>query len=116
MFEKDETYLPVTMQQFEDLTNEILLELNKLTAPNALGPDYAASIIMEAIRALDRTKALISKKALFDSSVNLISRHVTFFAIEQIKERQKAQQEAVNAPTPETAPTLAAVPDLASES
>jgi hypothetical protein len=93
-FAEDMTYLPITMLQFESLTNEILTEINKLTDPSALGGDYAAQIVMEAIRALDRNKAYVSKTDLFEASVNLISRHVSFYAVEQIKARLEASKAA----------------------
>lgn len=97
-FSDDMTYLPITMLQFEGLTNELLVELNKLTAPSALGGDYMAQILMEAIRTLDRTKAYVSKTDLFESCINLISRHVTFYAVESIKEKMQAANAKAGAP------------------
>ncbi len=101
-FEVDDIYLPVTMQQFEDLTNEVLLKFNVITAPNGLNADYMAQVLMSAIHALDHKHGVVKKSELFESCVNRISCHVTFHAVEEIQKRLKAA-------AGET--TLAAVPD-----
>lgn len=92
-FAEDKTYLPVTMKQFEDLTNEVLLAINQVTAPHNLDADYTAQILMSAIHALDHKHGLVSKKDLFESCINRISCHVTYHAVQEIQARMKAKQE-----------------------
>lgn len=88
-FDQDETYLPLTMKQFEDLTNEVLTKLNVILAPNALDADYTAQILMSAIHALDHKHGIVNKTDLFNSCVNRISCHVTYHAVQEIQERLK---------------------------
>lgn len=95
-FEQDETYLPITMQQFEDLTNEILIKLNTLfpadpdpDAPKALDAEYAAQVLMSAIHALDHKHGIVKKSDLFESCVNRVSCHVTYHAIQEIQRKLK---------------------------
>lgn len=97
-FTPDETYLPVTMQQFEDLTNEILTAVNKHTQPSNLDADYMAQILMSAIHSFPHTNGFVKKTDLFENCMNRISCHITYHAVEQIQNRLKAQ-------------TLAVVPD-----
>jgi hypothetical protein len=89
IFDQDETYLPLTMKQFEDLTNEVLTKLNGILAPNALDADYTAQILMSAIHALDHKHGIVTKTDLFNSCVNRISCHVTYHAVQEIQERLK---------------------------
>lgn len=105
-FKEDETYLPCTMQQFEDLTNEILGAVNNVVTPNFLTGDYLAQILMSAIHALDHKYGLIKKSDLFLSCINRISCHVTFHAVEEIQRKLKEEHAKAN-PKP-----LEAVPDL----
>ena len=86
-FPVDKDYLPVTMQQFEDLTNEMLVEINKRCAPHALDANYVAQILMSAIHALDHKHGRVSKTELFDSCINRISCHVTYHAVQEIQKR-----------------------------
>lgn len=97
-FEIDETFLPVTMKQFEDLTNEVLTQVNLVTAPHALDADYMAQILMSAIHALDHKHGWVSKSALFRSCINRISCHVTYHAVEEIQRRMKAKAEESTQP------------------
>ena len=90
-FQEDETYLPVTMQQWENLTNEILTEFNKLADPHFLNGDYFSQILMSAIHAYDHKVGWVSKSELFDSCVNRISCHVTYSAVQAIQARIKAE-------------------------
>jgi hypothetical protein len=101
-FSKNETYLPVTMLQFEDLVNEVLDAVNKVTAPNALNADYMAQILMSAIHALDHKHGIVKKSDLFESCINRISCHVTYHAVEEIQKKLKAEAGQTS---------LAAVPD-----
>lgn len=87
LFKSDSTYLPVTMSQFEELTNEILEKVNEVCAPNFLSGDYLAQILMSAIHALDHKHGRVNKSELFESCINRISCHVTFHASEEIRNR-----------------------------
>lgn len=95
-FEKDSTYLPCTLQQFQDLTNEILIEFNKLIAPSALDGNYFADVLNGVIHSLDRKTARVSKQDLFDGCVNLVSKHVSYHAIEAMRQQlnQPSQSES----------------------
>lgn len=90
-FPVDKGYLPVTMQQFEELTNEILSEINNLCAPHFLDANYVAQVLMGAIHAYDHKVGWVSKSELFDSCVNRISCHVTFHAVQEIQAKIKAE-------------------------
>lgn len=85
------TYLPVTMKQFEDLTNEILGQVNALMAPHALDADYLAQVLMSAIHALDHKNGKVRKSDLFESCVNRISCHVTYHVVQEIQAKLKAK-------------------------
>lgn len=93
-FTKDFTALPVTMEQFQELTNEVLVAINKVTAPHFLDADYTAQILMSAIHALDHRHGYVYKSDLFESCLNRISCHVTYHAVQEIQTRLKAKQEA----------------------
>jgi hypothetical protein len=108
-FENDEIFLPVTMQQFENLTNEILVNVNKVCDPNFLNADYLAQILMSAIHAMDHKHGLASKTALFESCINRISCHITFHAVEEIRKRLTKNEESNG----DKAPSLEVVPDEA---
>lgn len=91
--------MPVTMQQFEDLTNEILIEVNKITAPNALDADYMAQILMSAIHAYDHKDGIVLKTHLLESCINRISCHVTYHAVEEIKNRLQNKEGTLQSPS-----------------
>lgn len=93
-FASDETYLPVTTEQFQDLTNEILAETNKLTAPNFLDAEYMAQILVAVIHGLKREQGIVSKISLFNTCVNRISCQLTFNINQEIQARikQKAKE------------------------
>lgn len=100
---KDATYLPVTMDQFQELTNELLTPINELCRPNFLSGDYFAQILMSAIHAYDHKTGMVYKSELFESCVNRISCHVTFHAVEEIRKRlspDKATDPEVDNPAP----------------
>lgn len=90
-FTEDLTFLPVTTKQFEDLTNEILTELNKVTAPQAFEPDYMAQILMSAIHSLDHKNGKVLKTDLFENCLNRISCHLTYNVVQEIQARLKAK-------------------------
>jgi hypothetical protein len=98
-FKNNDTHLPVTMKQFEELTNEILKEINKLNSPNFLEGDYMAQVLMSAIHALDHKQGYVKKSDLFASCLNRVSCHVTYHAVQEIQARinvstlQKAKAE-----------------------
>lgn len=88
-------YLPVTMKQFETLTNDLLNQINQLTAPDGkLDGNYMAQVVMQVIHGLDHKVGRISKTELFYGCINRISNNVTFYAVEQMRERLQAQMEA----------------------
>lgn len=100
-FLNDATYLPVTMGQFEALTNELLTPINELCRPNFLSGDYFAQILMSAIHAYKHEIGIVFKSELFESCINRISCHVTFHAVEEIRKRldpTKAQDPELNNP------------------
>lgn len=105
---KDATYLPVTMGQFQELTNELLVPINELCRPNFLSGDYFAQILMSAIHAYKHETGIVYKSELFESCVNRISCHVTFHAVEEIRKRlnpeKAADPEANNPETDNPAP------------
>jgi hypothetical protein len=108
-FETDETTLPITMEQFQTLTNEILTEVNKVCAPHFLDADYLAQILMSAIHAMDHKFGYVKKSDLFASCINRISCHVTYHAVEEIQARIKAKA-GVTETTPEGETTTNVIP------
>lgn len=103
-FKNDLTALPVTMEQFQDLTNEVLTALNEISAPLALDADYVAQILMSAIHAMKHEFGYAKKSDLFESCVNRISCHVTYHVVEEIQNKLKAKA-AADAPKTETVET-----------
>lgn len=101
-FPNDEIYLPVTPEQFESLTNELLIEFNKLLAPVAADANYFAARVMNVIHQLARTQGTVKKSVLFDGCVNLVSKQVTFQAIEAL---EKSLNSSDAAPEIEDTPT-----------
>lgn len=91
-FVHDRTHLPVTMQQFQDLTNEILVEINKLTAPHALEADYFAQVLMSALHSTKGDVGFISKYALYEACIHRVSSHLTYDAVQAIQARLKAEK------------------------
>lgn len=108
-FATDEAYFPCTMQQFEDLTNEVLTAINVVVAPHFLTGDYVAQVLMSALHAIDHKHGIIKKSELFLSCVNRIGCHVTFHAVEEIQRKLK-EQHAKDNPKP-----LEVVPDVPSD-
>lgn len=109
-FSNDETHMPVSMEQFETLTNEILVEFNKIAAPNFLSGDYMAQILMSALHAYDHKQGYVRKSDLFESCVNRVSCHVTYHAVEEIRKRlgvtsQSTEDGEIATPTETTGPT-----------
>jgi hypothetical protein len=90
-FVHDRTNKPMTMQQFQDLTNEILVELNKLTVPHMLDADYVAQVLMSALHGTKMETGFISKYALYESCIHRISSHLTYDAVQEIQARIKAK-------------------------
>ena len=94
VFENDEVYLPITGKQFEDLTNEILVAMNELSAPDVVGPDYFAGVLMSDIHSRDHKLGRIKKSELFEGCVNRISCQATYHIVEANQTRLKAEPEA----------------------
>lgn len=99
-FLNDATYMPVTMQQFQALTNELLTPLNEVAQlyctedSKGFNGDYMAQIVMSAIHAYEHKVGIVYKSELFESCVNRISCHVTFHAVEEIRKRLDPVQAA----------------------
>lgn len=91
--DEDGTWMPVTMQQFENLTNEILTEVNKITAPHAFDANYMAQILMSALHHYEHTVGLVSKRDLLKSCINRISCHVTYHAVQEIQKKLNLENE-----------------------
>lgn len=98
-FDQNSIYLPVTMKQFESLTNEILIEVNKLCHPLFLSADYLAQILMSAIHAMDHKHGRVLKSDLFESCVNRISCHVTYDCVQEIQAKLKAKEGTTESPS-----------------
>lgn len=97
---EDETYLPITFQQFEALTNEMLVHINEMTAPMAVDGRIMAGVIMSVIHGLDKKTVIITKQDLFNRTLNYLSNQMSYQAVEAIKQQMAAQSA-----------TLSAVPD-----
>lgn len=83
-FNDNDTILPVTPKQFEDLTNDILKEFNNLIAPTHFDAEVMASIIMSSIHSLPKNKAYIKKSDLFEMCVCRVSMKMTYDIIDAI--------------------------------
>ena len=96
-FLNDATYMPITMDQFQALTNELLVPLNEVAKlhctedSKGFNGDYMAQIVMSAIHAYKHEVGVIYKGELFESCINRISCHVTFHAVEEIRKRLSTQ-------------------------
>lgn len=99
-FKDDETHLPITMQQFEDLTNEITGAANVLAAPHFLDSKYVAQVLMSAIHAMPHTKGLVKKSELLESVINRVSCHLTYDAVQDIQAKLKLAAQATETPDP----------------
>lgn len=83
-FNDNDTILPVTPKQFEDLTNDILKEFNNLITPTHFDAEVMASIIMSSIHSLPKNKAYIKKSDLFEMCVCRVSMKMTYDIIDAI--------------------------------
>lgn len=73
------------------------MEINKLTAPQAIDGDYMAATVMSALHS--QKGGTMLKSEVFDSCVNRISQQMTFHAVEAIQERIAANEAAKKAAT-----------------
>ena len=87
-------YLPVTLDQFEKLTNEMLVALNKITAPHFLDANNVANLLMSVIHAMDHKTGVANKLDLFDSMVNRISCQLTYAIVEGMRQKLASEQAA----------------------
>jgi hypothetical protein len=102
-FVEDETYLPVTMKQFEALTNEMLTALNVLSSPQLMDPETMAQYVHASIHHIDHSTGIIKKSELFEACVNRISNNLTFKIAEGIhskREAEKAKLKTANGEVP----------------
>lgn len=104
-FAHDRTHFPMTMEQFQDLTNELLVELNQLTAPYALDADYVAQVLMSALHGTKADIGFLSKYAIYESCIHRISSHLTYDAVQAIQARIKEKNK------PEDIATVPAEPN-----
>jgi hypothetical protein len=104
-----EVYFPVTMQQFENIVNEMLAEINNLMTPYYASSDYMAQIVMSALHSMDRKESVFKKQELFDRCVHNVSNHVTHGAVEAIQ--QRLALEAAKAKAEKGEKHLAAAPE-----
>ncbi len=104
-FEVEETYLPVTMEQFESITNEIILELNKLSLPHAIDAEHAAKLVMGSFHGMPKEVGSFKKTDLFNRCVRMLSSQITYNIIQAIQLKEEAERKKEN---PQT---LTAVPD-----
>lgn len=105
-FKDNDIFLPITMQQFQDLTNEIMTEMNVVAAPNFTKGDYVAQLVMSTLHALDHKNGRTKKSEIFLSCVNRMSCHVTYAAVQEIQRRLKEETEAAEALGEETGTPL----------
>ena len=91
MFKKNDTYLPITPQQFQDLGNELLAEVNKIAAPQFIEADWFAQVLNAVIHGLKREVGHIKKTELMAYCINRLSCRMTMDCIEQIHARIKAK-------------------------
>lgn len=97
--------LPITMPQFEKIVNEVVNELNQLTAPDGkLDGNYVAQVVMQVIHGLDHKIGRISKTDLLNGCINRISNNVTFYAVEAMRQRLEEQLKAKQPETPSETP------------
>ncbi len=96
-----EVYLPITFQQFEALTNEMLIPINEMTAPQAVDGNFMAKVIMSVVHGLDKKSTIVTKQELFDRSINLISNQVTHQAVQLMMEEllKKSGKDLESIPT-----------------
>lgn len=119
-FKNNITYKPITDEQYESLTNEFIVELNKLVDPLKMEADFVAAILANVIHSPEQKKGLTTKVSLFDGCVDMISRRLSFNISEAIRRKTEAAQKAQGAQPdgslPEaTSVTLQAVPELFDE-
>ena len=89
-FKNNEMYLPVTAKQFEDLTNELLLVANEVSAPESFSADYFAQILMSQIHSMKHDFGYVKKSALFEGCINRISCHLTYNIVQDLQAKLKA--------------------------
>lgn len=110
-FKQNETYLPVTLEQWTDLVNEFLGEFNKIAAPKFLVAGAMEELLMQAIHHLDHDKGIVSKAALFEGCINRLSCHMTYESVRASQAAAKAAAEPQGATTDPEASNLAELPD-----
>lgn len=94
-FKNNETYLPVTLEQWSALVNELLAAFNELAAPKFLVAGAMEELLMQAIHHLDHDKGIVSKQALFEGCINRLSCHLTYESVRATQEAAKGEQPQV---------------------
>lgn len=92
VFANNERMFPVTMKQFEDVTNEMLTVVNELIAPEFFNSDYMAQIVMSGFHSYDRKTAYYKANEMFEYCINRISNHITHHIVEEIQKRLRMEQ------------------------
>ena len=98
-FKNDEIYMPVTMEQLENLCNEILTAMNILSAPYYLTAEYMLQVLTATMHGLKEFDAgRVKKSYLFRACVKKISMHVSYDATKAIQDKIKAEAAKSGAP------------------
>jgi hypothetical protein len=108
-FSNNETYLPVTNEQWEDLTNEMLAAFNVVASPKFIQGDYMALMLEGVLHGLDRGKGIVSKQDIFERCIHFASMHVSNSIGTAIRLKMKEEAAAKGATVPPEA--LEALPD-----
>lgn len=106
-FEEDQTYLPVTPIQFQEIANEMLTGMNILCDNQFVDADIMAVVVIQVIHGLDKKTGIISKFELFERCVNRLCNATTEPLYHEIQFRISAKEKEQREQKP-----LAAVPDL----
>ncbi len=100
--QKNVFHKPITDQQYEKLTNEFIVRLNELSAPQCLDAEFVAAILANAIHSADAKGGFITKDKIFDIVVDLIAKRLSFQISEGIRlKKESEQKKAGETPTDE---------------
>ena len=94
MFKNNKTHKPVTDEQYEDLTNEFIVELDKLAYPKKFEAEFVGAILANALHSADLKGGFQSKSKIFDVVVDLIAKRLSYGISEGIRLKLEAQEKA----------------------
>jgi len=106
-----EFYLPVTPEQFEKLTNELLVTMNQLGHPQAYGPDFFAEVVMREVHSGERKCGTAFMPEFFSGCVRQISCRLTHHIVEQNRAKLAAQAEAAKVAEADNVTPITSAPD-----